>query len=107
MSVTGLWESAARRLFGASASMGLGDKTLVLNTPRADLTDMGDPDDSFRGQTTTAELTPTSRDAAPTSRLGYRVLPLPEELQVAHSDYKWGLTPITLVHLPTAGSHIR
>ncbi|MEE2568486.1 DUF6270 domain-containing protein [Pseudarthrobacter sp. J64] len=89
-----LWESAATRLFGALTTMGLRDKTLVLNTPWADVTDAGQPVDSFRGLNQDAELTSYLAECCAHIRsLGYNVASLPEGLRVAHSEHKWGPAP--------------
>ncbi|MGX9900561.1 DUF6270 domain-containing protein [Arthrobacter sp. SA17] len=47
-----LWESAATRFFNALTSLGLKDRTLILNTPWAEFTETGDAVEEFRGTST-------------------------------------------------------
>jgi hypothetical protein len=89
-----LWESSADRLFNALTSMGLREKTIVLNTPWAEVTELGEPVDRFRGGTSTAGLNAYFAECCAHVRtLGYTVLTLPEELRYAASDHKWGTAP--------------
>ncbi|MGK3958299.1 DUF6270 domain-containing protein [Arthrobacter sp. R4] len=89
-----LWESAATRLFGALTSMGLREKTLVLSTPWAQMTESGEPVDSFRGLNGDLELNAYFAECCAHIRtLGYNVPTLPEELRVAHAQHKWGPAP--------------
>lgn len=89
-----LWESAATRLFGALTTLGLREKTVVLNTPWAQKTDSGDAVDSFRGLNSDVELNAYFAECcAHIKTLDYVVLTLPEELRVAHSRHKWGPAP--------------
>lgn len=89
-----LWETSANRLFGAITRMGLHEKTLVLNTPWAEVTELGEPVASFRGRTSTAELNAYFAECCAHIRtLGYNVVTLPEALRYAASDHKWGAAP--------------
>lgn len=89
-----LWETSANRLFGALTSMGLREKTLVLNTPWAEVTELGEPVASFRGRISTSELNAYFAECCAHIRtLGYNVVSLPEDLQYASSEHKWGVAP--------------
>lgn len=89
-----LWESSADRLFNALTAMGLREKTIVLNTPWAEVTELGEPVENFRGGTSTAELNAYFAECCAHIRtFGYTVLTLPEDLRYAASDRKWGTAP--------------
>jgi hypothetical protein len=89
-----LWESAANRLFSALTAMGLQDKTLVLNTPWAQLTEHGEPVPPFRDSSRDAELNAYLAECCAHIRsLGYTVATLPPELRLSESGHKWGASP--------------
>lgn len=89
-----LWEMSANRLFGALTSMGLREKTLVLNTPWAEVTELGEPAASFRGRISTAELNAYFAECCAHIRtLGYNVVTMPEHLRYTDSGHKWGVAP--------------
>jgi len=89
-----LWESAANRLFGALTAMGLRDKTLVLGTPWAQVTEKGEPVPPFRDHGKDVELNAYFAECcAHIKSLGYTVRTLPEDLRVAQADHKWGAAP--------------
>lgn len=91
-----LWENAATRLLNAAAALGLREKTIVLNTPWAELTDTGEAVPSFRGLET-AELNGYLRECCAHIRsLGFRVLDMPEELACSSNQHRWGVAPYHL-----------
>ncbi|NYD76501.1 DUF6270 domain-containing protein [Arthrobacter cupressi] len=89
-----LWESAANRLFGSLTAMGLRDKTLVLNTPWARVTEHGEAVPPFRDSAQDVELNAYLAECCAHIRsLGYTVATLPPELRVSESSHKWGPSP--------------
>ena len=89
-----LWESAANRLFGSLTAMGLRDKTLVLNTPWARVTEHGEAVPPFRDSVQDVELNAYLAECCAHIRsLGYTVATLPPELRVSESSHKWGPSP--------------
>ncbi|WP_120520410.1 DUF6270 domain-containing protein [Arthrobacter celericrescens] len=89
-----LWESAANRLFGALTAMGLREKTLVLGTPWARVTEAGEAVPPFKDRETDVELDAYFAECCAHIRsLGYTVATLPQELRVGQADHKWGAAP--------------
>jgi hypothetical protein len=89
-----LWEAAAGKFFDAITSLGLREKTIVLNAPWARVTELGDPVPAFRGLNNDEQVSAyLARCSEHLKALGFEVASLPEELRVAHSSHKWGPAP--------------
>lgn len=91
-----LWENAATRLFSAVTELGLRDKTIVLNTPWAEMTDAGEPVDGFRGLDTSELNAYLGECCAHIRSLGFRVLDMPVELAYSSNQHRWGVAPYHL-----------
>ncbi|WP_427007089.1 DUF6270 domain-containing protein [Pseudarthrobacter sp. H2] len=88
-----LWEAAATRLLGALSQLGLREKTVILNTPWAEMTQAGDPAPPL-WNFDTAEVNAYFNECCAHMRsLGYKVVDLPAELRYAAVDHKWGAAP--------------
>jgi hypothetical protein len=91
-----LWESAATRLLNAVADLGLREKTIVLNTPWAELTDSGEKVAGFRGLDTVEMNAYLGECCAHIRSLGFRVLDMPPELAYSSNQHQWGVAPYHL-----------
>ncbi|XAS65983.1 DUF6270 domain-containing protein [Micrococcaceae bacterium Sec5.7] len=85
-----LWESAANRFFKALTSLGLMEKTIVLSTPWAEVTENGEPVEEFQGRPTAEMNAYFGECCAHIRSLGYTVLNMPEDVRYAASDHKFG-----------------
>lgn len=91
-----LWENAATRLFNAVADLGLREKTVVLNTPWAEITDTGEVVDGFRGLETAELNAYMSECCAHIRTLGFEVADMPTELAYSSNGHRWGVAPYHL-----------
>ncbi|MHA7221479.1 DUF6270 domain-containing protein [Arthrobacter sp. RHLT1-20] len=91
-----LWENAATRLLNAVTALGLRERTIVLNTPWAELTDTGGPIPDFRGLDTAEVNGYLGECCAHIRSLGYKVLDMPQELAYSSNQHRWGAAPYHL-----------
>ncbi|MDQ0865788.1 DUF6270 domain-containing protein [Arthrobacter globiformis] len=80
-----LWESSANRLFKALTALGLMEKTVVINAPRAGKIQAGHPAEELRLANTRELDAYLGECSAHIRSLGFRVLALPEGLGYAGS----------------------
>jgi hypothetical protein len=88
-----LWEASANRLFNALTELGLRDRTIVLDTPWAEVTEAGEHLGEHR-ELKIAELNAYLGECCAHIRsLGFTVVTMPEELRLAASEDKRDVEP--------------
>jgi hypothetical protein len=87
------WERAASRFVDHLSSIGLFDKTIIVNTPWAAESIEGAPVPGYRNFTVNEMNGHLRRYGEHLKRLGLRVLEMPEELAKSTKNHKWGIAP--------------
>ena len=102
-----LWEAAATRLLGALSQMGLREKTIILNTPWAEKTPLGEPAPPFRNFDTAEVNAYLNEGCALMRSLGFKVADLPADSATQPPTTSGERRHTTSAIQPWSGSRIR
>ncbi|WPR65261.1 DUF6270 domain-containing protein [Glutamicibacter protophormiae] len=90
---TGFWSVAARRFASRLESLGLKDKTLVIDAPWVSQDSEGTPFSGYRGRTVREVSDLVSVFPGMLGELGLQVERMPPEVASSPIDHRWGRAP--------------